>query len=137
MAKYENGREVPDDTPVEMPLRFRNMRPYDMANEIRRMVREELSEAAHDKDFETFEEADDFYVDDDAEFISPYELHQMQEEALMPSDADAEVLENGNVSHEKRSVGAGADTSGSDKSSGDSSPDGTGDGGKAEGGSEA
>lgn len=73
----EKGREVLDPTPIEVPLSFR--RPLTMQEEIQRMVRQELSRAAESSGFESFEESDDFDVedDDDLVFMSPYEIREM------------------------------------------------------------
>lgn len=85
MALDKHGHEVPDPTPVEVPLHLR--RPASIQDDIKRMVREELSRAAADAGEETFEEADDFSVDDDPDPFSQYELSAMQEEAAMVPDA--------------------------------------------------
>lgn len=84
-------KEYPDPTPVEVPVRFRGV--PSLQDDIRRMVRAEISRAASEQGFESFEEADDFDVDDgEGEFITPYELSPLQEEAGF-RDADAEVLD--------------------------------------------
>lgn len=85
--KYDEfGRELPDPTPVEMPLNFK--RPVPMAELIRRTIRTELSRRAEQAGFESFDESDDFDVDDDVEPVSPYEMTVMQEEGRMPKDRD-------------------------------------------------
>lgn len=79
MAKYnEKGQEIPDPTPVELPLGFR--RPPSIHELIKAAVRDEMSREAESQGMETFDEADDFDVDDDEEINSPYELTEMQEE---------------------------------------------------------
>lgn len=78
-------RETPDPTPVAWPAGVR--RPETLAEQIRRMVRLHVSQMAQEQGFESFEEADDFDSDDDDEFRSPYELTEMQEEAIMGRDA--------------------------------------------------
>lgn len=73
-----SGRhEILDDTPVALPVRWR--RPVPLAETIRRMVKQQLSLAASDQGFESFEEADDFDVDDDPEIKTQYELDGRQE----------------------------------------------------------
>lgn len=62
--------EEPDQTPVAIPVS--KLRKPSQFEEIRRMVREEMSRAAQDEGFETFEEADDFDVGD-FDPSSPYE----------------------------------------------------------------
>ncbi|MEM2002530.1 MAG: hypothetical protein QXT77_07805 [Candidatus Methanomethylicaceae archaeon] len=75
----EEGRELPDQTPIEVPLDF--SRPLTLQEEIRRFLRIEASYVAENAGFETFEEADDFDVDDEeVEFVSPYEILEMSDE---------------------------------------------------------
>lgn len=69
--------EVPDQTPVEMPLGYE--RPESLESMIARMVRNFSAQAQAHGD-ETFEEADDFDMNDDSELVSPYQLTDMQEE---------------------------------------------------------
>lgn len=86
MAKYnEKGEEIPDSVPVEIPLRFRT--PLPLNEEIKRLIREEMSQAAADQGEETFQEADDFEVEEgDPLPFSAHELSEMQEEAVLPRD---------------------------------------------------
>lgn len=81
MAQFnEFGQQIPDPTPLEVPLNLR--RPLSIQDEIRRFVRIELSRKAEELGTESFEESDDFDIDDDeGDFASPYELTEMQEEA--------------------------------------------------------
>lgn len=74
MARYdEEGRcEIPDPRPVAVPAGMR--RPLTIQEEIKRAIRAEMSQVAADQGFETFEEADDFEVDEDPELSSPYEI---------------------------------------------------------------
>lgn len=66
----KDGVEYPDPTPVELPTRLRA--PGSQVDRIRELVRRELSQQARDQGFESFEEADDFELDDE-EWASPYE----------------------------------------------------------------
>lgn len=92
MAQYDKkGREIPDSRPVEMPLNFR--RPLSLNEQIQRMIREQLSQAADQQGFETFEESDDFDVDEEEEPESPHELTYAQEEFGL-KDLDQEVLDH-------------------------------------------
>lgn len=88
----DRGQEIPDKTPVAIPVRLRGGRGDTLRDQVRRLLREELSMAAHNQGFETFQEADDFFVpdgDDDLDFVSNYEMSEMQEEAaFMAPDAD-------------------------------------------------
>lgn len=68
------GHEVPDPTVMEPPLGY--IKQPDMMELMRRMIRGTLSQAADELHVETFEEADDFEVDDDPiDYSSPYELY--------------------------------------------------------------
>lgn len=74
----EYGREVLDPNPAAMPLGFK--RPESLADTIRRLIRHEVSQAAQESGDETFEDADDFDVDDDpADPSTPYEMNFDQE----------------------------------------------------------
>lgn len=68
----ENGREVPDPRPVEMPLGMK--RPETLAEQVQRLVRRQVSEYAAMHGHETFEEADDLEIDEDFDPSTPYEL---------------------------------------------------------------
>ncbi len=70
----DNGHEIPDPNPVALPLGFK--RPETLAEQIQRMVRTQVSDAALAGGAETFEDADDFDTgdDDDDEPGTPYEL---------------------------------------------------------------
>lgn len=73
--KYDKeGRELMDPRPKNVPIKF-TRNPETLSAKIARMVREELSEAASKSGLETFDEADDFDVDDpEMDHIeSPYE----------------------------------------------------------------
>lgn len=120
--KREDRREVPDPTPVEMPLRFRNMGPSQMRDEIRMMVREAMSDFAHDQGFETFEEADDFDIDDEPDLVSPYEIVEMVPEYPEVVDED--------VSNRERSGGPRSRSEGGGKPPAVASSDGAGDDGE-------
>lgn len=63
MRHDEKGREIPDPRPMEMPVGLR--KPESMEDMIRRFVRVEASRIAQNEGMETFEEADDFEVEDD------------------------------------------------------------------------
>lgn len=71
------GEEIPDPTPVELPVGF--TRPKTLQETMRDLLRNEEVRRALDKhDMETFEEADDFDIPDDAKDPrfpddSPYE----------------------------------------------------------------
>lgn len=67
-----NGHEVPDPTIVDPPLGY--IRQPDLMELMRRMIRSELSTVVENTEYESFEEADDFDIDDDpVDYSSPYE----------------------------------------------------------------
>lgn len=70
-GRHEIGKEYPNPTPMEPPIGYVPSVP--IYEQIRQMVRRELSQAAADEGFETMEEADDFDVDDDFDPSTPYE----------------------------------------------------------------
>lgn len=60
----ERHYETPDPNPVRIPAGFK--RPETLEEQIRRLVRSErFAVLAQEEGFETFDEADDFDVDDD------------------------------------------------------------------------
>ena len=69
----EAGNFLPDPQPIAPPIGY--VQEESMFDRVRNLVRRELSQVAASQDFETFEESDDFDVDDDrSEFLSPYEM---------------------------------------------------------------
>ena len=63
MPYNEKGEEVLDPTPVNVPINW--SRPVPLAERIRQMIRNEASLIAQAQGAESFEEADDFDVEDD------------------------------------------------------------------------
>lgn len=70
------GREIISDERVEIPARLR--RPDTIAEQIQRTVRHELSLAASNVGFESFDEADDFDVGDE----DPRSIHELDDDQL-------------------------------------------------------
>lgn len=66
------GLELPNPVPLEPPLGYFDAVPIHI--QIREMIQGELSRRAAEAGEETFEEADDFDVDDDQDPMSPWEL---------------------------------------------------------------
>ena len=83
-AKFdEKGRLIPDNTPIEVPLKLRI--PKSEYEKIAEQVSMELSRRNEEKGEEGFEESMDFDIDDDPDDaldLSPYEITEMQEEYL-------------------------------------------------------
>lgn len=68
----DEGREIPDPTPVELPVGFKHQET--VAQMVARLVRRDVSEYAARHDMETFAEADDFELEeDDFDPHTPYE----------------------------------------------------------------
>lgn len=68
-----------DPTPVSVPLGYQQ--PLTLQEEMRRFIREEISRAAASGGAGTFEEEDDFDIEDEELPLSQYEMDVMQEEA--------------------------------------------------------
>lgn len=89
-SKYRNGREVMDSTPGTLPVGFR--RPLSLVEQMRSMIRNELSQAASDKGRESFEEANDFDIPDDPDDpTTPWELAADGEEDVQAGLAEAQL----------------------------------------------
>lgn len=76
MAKAQldaEGREIPDPRPLSLPLGFK--RPETLTEQVQRLIRNSMSEYAALNDAETFDESDDFDIDDDPiDPETPYEM---------------------------------------------------------------
>ncbi len=68
----KHGRELPDNTPIALPLGFKI--PETLAEQIQRLIRNQVSVAASEGGAETFAESDDFDIDEDEDPQSPYEM---------------------------------------------------------------
>lgn len=75
----KHGREIPDPTPMELPLGYE--RPEPLEHMIARMIQAN-SRLAAKQGLETEEEANDFEIDDDDKLVSKYEFTEMQEEHI-------------------------------------------------------
>lgn len=83
----EFGREVANQDRLALPAGWD--RPLSLAEQIKRMVRTELSRQAVDGGMESFEEADDFDIpDEEGDFVSPYEVVEMAPEGVSGPDPD-------------------------------------------------
>lgn len=69
----EQGREIPDPRPLEVPIGYK--KPETLADQIRRLIRsQQLADLANSQDMDTFEESEDFEIDDEMfDPSSPYE----------------------------------------------------------------
>lgn len=68
----EKGREVPDQTPLEIPAGRK--RPETLQEQVQRLVRHQVSAYAEMHGHESFADADDLEVDEDFDPSSPFEL---------------------------------------------------------------
>lgn len=76
----EKGHEILDGTPVEPPIGYQETEPLHVL--IARLVGNEMMKRElADEGFETLDEAEDFYIDDDDYVPSPYDVD------FEPSDA--------------------------------------------------
>lgn len=68
----EFGREIPDPRPMSIPSGFK--RPETLAEQVQRLVRTSISRQAEEQGFETFEDSEDFEIEDEMwDPSSPYE----------------------------------------------------------------
>lgn len=68
----ELGQEIFDETPIECPIKF--SRPMPLHLRIRAQILQALQGQKENAEFETEEEANDFDMEDNSEFNSPYEM---------------------------------------------------------------
>lgn len=67
------GHENLSSEPIQVPLGMK--RPETLAEQVQRLVRTSVSEHARMNGMETFEESEDFEIEDDLDFSTPYETH--------------------------------------------------------------
>ncbi len=83
----QRGREIPDPTPIAIPINFH--KPETLDAKIMRLTRQGISDNAAQNGKETFEESNDFNIPDDGyDPVSPHE-----------TDLDDEII--GNYEKEK------------------------------------
>lgn len=117
----EKGHEILDPEPVAMPVGFRV--PESLTDQIRRFVKAELSLAASAQGHESFEEADDFDIEDDFHGNDPqseWELN-FDHETAGPANAGSAGGGNSNPPAEPASKWDGNERRGVGKRS-DSAP---------------
>ena len=98
----EKGQEVLDNKPVVLDV---SPRPLPLVDRIKQAVRHELSEKARNSGYESFEEANDFDIEDEfaeMDHISGYEVEEMTEEfpneARLASTGQSEATPTGAAS---------------------------------------
>lgn len=87
----EFGREVPDGEPLALPSGFK--RPETLAEQVARLVQGSLSRLAQESGEESFEESEDFDVEDDFDPRTPYE--EIFDPTLGRSITPLEMQKNG------------------------------------------
>ena len=84
--RAQDDKEDLDPTPIEIPD---NMHSRSLEDQVRGWIREEFSKHAEEQGFETFEEANDFEMEDEDDFvISPF---QIADEDYMEMGPDLEL----------------------------------------------
>lgn len=108
-----DGAEVCSSVPIAPPIGYE--RKPSMVEYIRDMVRTELSRSAGNSGMETFEEADDFDVDDDPFPASTFEMEETFEpevphpQSPAPEPQDGSEGEEGHSPKAKKPAKASAD----------------------------
>lgn len=98
MPLDENGHEVPDPRPMQIPAGFK--RPETLQEQVQRLIRGEMSRRAAEQGMETFEESEDFDIDDDAmDPRTPYEA--IFDPVLGKEVTPQEMHERGHVYRER------------------------------------
>lgn len=77
--------EVPDPTPVEFDA---GAEPLTLREEMRRFIKQELSNQAEHSGMESFEEADDFEVDEPDIFTTEHTVIELKDEEGRPDDLE-------------------------------------------------
>lgn len=72
LADPAKKREWLDPTPMAPPIGY--VKAPSMVDRMRQMIRQEMSEAARNSGHESFEEAEDFDIDDEYDPASPWEM---------------------------------------------------------------
>lgn len=91
------GREVGSDETLTLPTGFK--RPETLAEQVQRLVRTSVSAYAEANGQETFEESEDFDVDDDFDFRTPFE--EEFDPILGKGVTAAEIAENPDIYRER------------------------------------
>lgn len=80
----QEGREVVDPNPMEVPLGMK--RPPTLEEQVKRLIRTSMSEYAAMHGAETFEESEDFDIDEPDEPFSPHEVELFNGMEVTPHD---------------------------------------------------
>lgn len=103
MAKYDKGNhnELPDNTPIELPIGYSH--PESLEQVIARMIMaSDFRRQQESEGNESFDEADDFDMEEDGEFKSEHEMSVMQEEYIERRERKVERRRASDVVEQKR-----------------------------------
>lgn len=98
----ENGREKMDSRPVSHKLKT-GQRQESLADMVKRCIRDAGSGYAEANDMDTWDEADDFGLEEDPEVASPWEVHfdPYYKDEVYAKDIVARRLSKAKIEHEK------------------------------------
>lgn len=82
------GKERVDPTPVELPV---DARPLTMEDRLKAYIRQQISFRAEQQGMASFDEEDDFDIEDDEEMAQPYPVQDMH--PLGEPDSPQETLD--------------------------------------------
>lgn len=121
MSEYRSRREairatrVPGEVNSGVPIELsaQHQKPLTLREEMMRFIRTEVSKSAQKQDMESFEEFDDFSIDDEEpDLTSPYTVEMTDEPGslLLEPDPEPTIQESDeNLSPEDRSEATGAE----------------------------
>lgn len=88
--KRDPSCEYPDPTPVHIPGKTDRPAPLSLREEMQRYIRQQVSQMAEQQRMETFEEADDFEVEEEPDLTSPYTVQEMNDPTGLSVTLDGE-----------------------------------------------
>lgn len=94
----ENGWEVPDPKPMAIPAGFR--RPETLAEQVQRLVRSAISREAEGQGMETFEESEDFDIEDEPD--DPSTVYETFFDPIMGRDISAQEFKANEAEYRRR-----------------------------------
>lgn len=89
----ERGFELPNPVPIQKSLKIK--RPPTLQEQIRRIIKTDLSNQAMSQGFETFDQANDFDIDEDPLPTSQYEAQDMiaEEPRTVKKEISKEIID--------------------------------------------
>lgn len=82
MSDRNPNHEYPDPTPVHIPGKSDQVRPLSLRDEMQRYIRTVLSHQAQANQVESFEDADDFEIDEEPDLTSSYTVSELTQPGL-------------------------------------------------------